>query len=94
MSLNGCVVLSADAWINLKTTHHYASTFVEAAALGINAGMDQEGGFGTYSAVDAMPAALAAGTVTSETVKEAFRRCASDTCFFSFPELLALSLCV
>ena len=74
MSLNGCVVLSADAWINLKTTHHYASTFVEAAALGINAGMDQEGGFGTYSAVDAMPAALAAGTVTADTVKESFRR--------------------
>jgi hypothetical protein len=38
-----------------------------------------------------MPAALAAGTVTAETVKEAFRRCVSD---FLFPELLALSLCV
>ena len=64
----------ADAWINLKTTHHYASTFEEAAALGINAGMDQEGGFGTYSAIDAMPLALASGAVTADTVKNSFRR--------------------
>ena len=71
---DGFVVSDYDAWINLKTTHNYVSTFEEAAAVGINAGMDQEGGFGTYSAVDAMPAALASGAVSSATVKESFRR--------------------
>jgi beta-glucosidase len=71
---DGFVVSDYDAWINLKTTHHYVDTFEEAAAIGINAGMDQEGGFGVYSAVDALPAALAAGTVSASTVKESFRR--------------------
>jgi hypothetical protein len=37
-----------DAWVNLVKTHHYVSTMEEAATVGINAGMDQEGGFGTY----------------------------------------------
>jgi|EP01049_Picozoa_sp_SAG25_P001193 beta-glucosidase len=63
-----------DAWRNLLTSHHYVSSFEEAAAVGINAGMDQEGGFGTYSAIDAMPAALAAGSVTADTVKRSVRR--------------------
>merc|ERR1712159_825783 len=30
---DGFVVSDYDAWINLKTTHHYASTFSEAATL-------------------------------------------------------------
>ena len=71
---DGFVVSDYDAWINLKRTHHYVDTFEEAAAVGINAGMDQEGGFGVYSAVDALPAALAAGTVSASTVKGSFRR--------------------
>jgi len=71
---DGFVVSDYDAWINLKTTHHFVSTFEEAAAVGINSGMDQEGGFGVYSAVDAMPAALTSGAVTAATVKRSFRR--------------------
>jgi hypothetical protein len=46
------VVSDYDAWINLKTSHHYVDTFEEAAAAGINAGMDQEGGFGTYVSIN------------------------------------------
>jgi beta-glucosidase len=71
---DGFVVSDYDAWANLVTTHHYASDFTEAAALGINAGMDQEGGFGAYAAIDAMPNAVAAGNVSHATVVSAFRR--------------------
>ena len=71
---DGFVVSDYDAWINLKRTHHFVSSLVDAAAVGINAGMDQEGGFGVYSAVDAMPAAIAQGMVTLETVKRSLRR--------------------
>ena len=38
----GFVVSDYDAWANLKDTHHMAATYEEAAALGINNGMDQE----------------------------------------------------
>merc|ERR1712096_113513 len=71
---DGFVVSDYDAWINLLETHHYASDFEDAAAKGINAGMDQEGGFGTYSAIDAMPAAVKSGKVSADTVTQAFRR--------------------
>ena len=39
-----------DAWKNLHDTFHVAPTYLDAAAMGINAGMDQEGGFGQYVA--------------------------------------------
>ena len=42
--------------------------------MGLNAGLDQEGGFGTYEPVDAIPAAVAAGRTTSRAVSTAFRR--------------------
>ena len=71
---SGFVVSDYDAWKEIKDTHQYASTYEDAAAVGLNAGLDQEGGFGTYSAIDAMPAALAAGSVTADTVKRSFRR--------------------
>jgi len=70
----GFVVSDYDAWINLFTTHHYASSYGDAAAKGINAGLDQEGGFGTYSAVDALPAAVASGNVSMTTVSKAVER--------------------
>jgi hypothetical protein len=63
-----------DAWVNLVKTHHFVDNYEDAAAVGINAGMDQEGGFGTYSAVDAMPQAIKDGKVTNATVANAFRR--------------------
>lgn len=71
---DGFVVSDYDAWKNLVDTHKYASTYVEAAATGINSGMDQEGGFGHYSPIDAMPDALAAGTVSEATIEQSFRR--------------------
>lgn len=71
---DGFVVSDYDAWINLVTTHHYASDFEDAAAKGINAGMDQEGGFGTYTVIDKMADALNSGKVKTDTVIEAFRR--------------------
>ena len=63
-----------DAWSNLVTTHKYVSTWEEAAAAGINAGMDQEGGFGDYSPVDALPDAVRNGTVAAATVRRSFER--------------------
>ena len=55
-------------------THGYATTYEDAGAVGINAGLDQEGGFGTYEPVDSLPAAVAAGKTTAEKVAVAFTR--------------------
>jgi hypothetical protein len=33
-----------DAWANILKTHHYVADMEDAAAEGINAGLDQEGG--------------------------------------------------
>jgi beta-glucosidase len=71
---DGFVVSDYDAWKNLVDTHHFAATYAEAAAIGINNGMDQEGGFGQYSPIDAMPDALAAGNVSEATIEQSFRR--------------------
>lgn len=56
----------------LKDTHDYCPDYECAAAVGINAGLDQEGG-GT-NAINALPAVLADGRVTEATVDTAFRR--------------------
>ena len=58
-----------DAWSNLVTTHKYVSTWEEVAAAGINSGMDQEGGFGDYSPVDALPDAVRDGAGAAATVR-------------------------
>jgi len=71
---DGFVVSDYDAWVNLVTTHHYVDTYGEAATVGLNAGMDQEGGFGTYSVIDAMPEALAVGNITEQAITNAFTR--------------------
>ena len=55
-------------------THGYATTYEDAGAVGINAGLDQEGGFGTYEPVDSLPDAVAAGKTTAEKVAVAFTR--------------------
>ena len=68
------MVSDYDAWSNLVTTHKYVSTWEEAAAAGINSGMDQEGGFGDYSPVDALPDAVRNGTVAAATVRRSFER--------------------
>jgi beta-glucosidase-like glycosyl hydrolase len=61
-----------DAWANILKTHHYVDTMEDAAAVGINAGLDQEGG-GT-SAISALAQAVSDGKVKKETVATAFRR--------------------
>jgi beta-glucosidase len=71
---DGFVVSDYDAWANLVDTFHYADNYTDAAAKGINAGMDQEGGFGKYSAVLGMPEALRQGSVTEAAIVRSFRR--------------------
>jgi hypothetical protein len=63
-----------DAWKEITDTHAYAATYEDAGAVGINAGLDQEGGFGTYEPVDSLPAAVAAGKTTAAKVATAFTR--------------------
>ena len=69
---DGFVVSDYDAWSNLVSPQGFAQNLTAAAAIGINAGMDQEGG-GT-SAVEQLPAAVAAGATTAEAVAASFRR--------------------
>jgi beta-glucosidase len=61
-----------DAWTNLVQPQSYSPNMTAAAAAGINAGMDQEGG-GT-KAIEQLGAAVAAGFTTKEHVATAFRR--------------------
>lgn len=65
-----------DAWAEIVETHHYVPTYEAAAALGLAAGLDQEGGGGpTYPPVQqGIPAAVAAGTVTLAQLETAVRR--------------------
>ena len=48
----GFVVSDYDAWAQIRDTHHYCDTYECAAAVGINAGLDQEGG--GVSAINAL----------------------------------------
>lgn len=68
----GFVVSDYDAWAQIRDTHHYCDTYECAAAAGINAGMDQEGG-GTV-AINALASAIAHGRTTEAAVNVAFRR--------------------
>lgn len=68
----GFVVSDYDAWANIQRTHHYCPTMECAAAQGLKAGLDQEGG--GKSAIGALPAALAAGNVTKAEINTSFQR--------------------
>lgn len=68
----GFVVSDYDAWADLVSTHFVCPGMECAAALGLNAGMDQEGG-GTV-ATDALPQALAANLTTMAAVDAAVSR--------------------
>ena len=48
---DGFVVSDYDAWKEIMETHHYAASYEDAGAVGLNAGLDQEGGFGTVRRV-------------------------------------------
>jgi beta-glucosidase len=68
----GFVVSDYDAWAQIQQTHEYCPNMTCAAAVGINAGMDQEGG--GQVAIDQLPAAVAAGLVTPARIRQAFIR--------------------
>lgn len=68
----GVQVSDYDAWANILNTHHYVETMEDAGAVGINAGMDQEGG-GT-KAIETLAQAVADKKVTTQTISTAFRR--------------------
>ena len=61
-----------DGWQHLVDPQGYAPNYTTAAAIGINAGMDQEGGGNV--AVSKLPAAVAAGATTAEAIATSFRR--------------------
>ena len=76
MKFDGFVMSDYDAWSEMVDTHHYSPTYAAAAALGLDAGLDQEGGGGpTYPPVqEGIPLALAAGTVTMAQLETAVKR--------------------
>ncbi len=73
---NGFVMSDYDAWAEMVETHHWAANWTVAAAAGLAAGLDQEGGGGpTYPPVQiGIPAGLADGTVTMASLEVAVRR--------------------
>ncbi len=45
-NFSGFVMSDYDAWEEMVSTHAYVKTYAEAAAAGLAAGLDQEGGGG------------------------------------------------
>jgi beta-glucosidase-like glycosyl hydrolase len=68
----GFIVSDYDAYAQVYTQHKYTKTLTEAAAVGLNAGLDQEGG-GT-TAIAQLQAAIDAKLTDASTVATAFRR--------------------
>ena len=63
---------NVDAFANIFGTHHYTKTMEEAAAVGLNAGLDQEGG-GT-AAISHLQDAVTHGLTNNTVIEAAFRR--------------------
>lgn len=68
----GFIVSDFDAYAQVFTDHKYTKDMMHAAAAGVNAGLDQEGGGNT--AIVHLPAAIAANLTTSRIIELAFRR--------------------
>jgi beta-glucosidase len=68
----GFVVSDYDAWAMIQSSHHYCPDLTCAAAVGLKAGLDQEGG-GT-AAISALPKALDIKNVTEDNIDTAFKR--------------------
>ena len=68
------MVSDYDAWAGIQKDQHYVETMEDAAANGLNAGLDQEGGNGESFAIEQLGAAISAGKTTATAVGEAFRR--------------------
>ena len=73
-NFSGFVVSDYDAWAGIQKDQKYTETMVDAAAAGINAGLDQEGGNGESFAIEQLGAAISAGKTTAAAVNGAFRR--------------------
>ena len=69
---DGFVVSDYDAWAFINDRHHYTQNMVDAAALGIGAGLDQEGG--GNSAISQLATAVKDGKAEAGAVATAFRR--------------------
>jgi beta-glucosidase len=69
---DGFVVSDYDAWANLFLTHKYAPDLETAAALGVNNGMDMEGG--GNSVIRKMHDAVDSNKTNETEVDQAFRR--------------------
>ena len=69
---DGFVVSDYDAWANLFLTHKYAPDLETAAALGVNNGMDMEGG--GNSVISKMHDAVDSKKTNETEVDQAFRR--------------------
>ena len=71
-NFTGFVVSDYDAMAQIYSTHHYASSFEQAAAIGIKAGCDQEGG--STKAIDQIPRAINNGLLTIDDINTAVSR--------------------
>ena len=97
---DGFVVSDYDAWANLFYSHHYAPSIEAAAAVGINNGLDQEGGNNPEpgstarangdmgKAIKYLLPSVTSGNVTRKTIETAWARQLRvrirRTCFHSF----------
>ena len=68
----GFVVSDYDAWAQIYETHNYCPNMTCAAAVGLKAGMDQEGG--SNRAISQLHAALDQHNVTADQIAIAFKR--------------------
>ena len=105
---DGFVVSDYDAWANLFYTHHYAPSIEAAAAVGINNGLDQEGGNNPEpgstarangdmgKAIKYLLPSVTSGNVTRKTIETAWARQLRvrirRTCFLSLSLSLSLDL--
>ena len=71
-SFEGFVVSDYDAWAFIYDRHQYTKSMEDAAALGINSGLDQEGG--GNAAIDELHAAVNHSKTTPSAIEKAFRR--------------------
>ena len=69
---DGFVVGDYDAWADVYTAHKYTPSMLDAAAVGLNSGIDQEGG-GT-AAVALLHDAISRGKTSAAKVAQALRR--------------------
>lgn len=68
----GFVVSDYDAWAFMQIMSHYVPTLEDAAVVGLDAGLDQEGG--GQLCINTLPGAVKKGRVAADQVAQSFRR--------------------